>query len=101
MKKLLVLSLAIMLLLPGCAYHAVTVARLCGDNIEAVVDGTPISVKGDNLNAIIIRQMFFTLEPGRQVPPLCDVKSIEKGENATKDNVFRLSNPDIVTEQSE
>ena len=98
---LVCMFLVVVLLLTGCAYHKVTVARVCGDEIAALVEGTPVEVKGKGVNAVIVRQVFFSMESGREAPPLCDITSKEKGEYSTKSNSFFLKNVDVVTKQGE
>jgi predicted GNAT family acetyltransferase len=100
MRKLILLGIVAVLALSGCAYNSVIAARVCGDEVDATIDGTPLKISGKGINAIVVYQKYLTFEKGRQVPPLCDVYSSEKGEGALKDNAFSLQNKDVVTKQA-
>ena len=104
MKKLILFCLIVVLVLSGCAFNKVLAARVCGDTVGVSVPGTPVKVTGTGVNAIVVYQSFWTLEKGRQVPPLCDITASEvgayttvSGGYTTKDNFFVLTNPDIAT----
>ncbi|MBV6341035.1 hypothetical protein [Candidatus Magnetobacterium casense] len=98
---LLILALVFILMgLTGCAFNKIAAVRVCADKADVSIEGTPIVISGEGVNAIVVYNSFWTLEKGRQVPPLCDIYSSEKGSGDTKDNTVSITNPDVVTRKA-
>lgn len=95
-----VLLIGLLVALEGCAFNKIAAVRVCADKADVSIDGTPITIKGEGMNIIAVYNSFWTWEKGRQVPPLCDIYSSEKGSGDTKDNTVSITNPDVVTRKA-
>jgi len=80
MKIIAVLLCAVLLFSVGCAYNKSTVARVAGKGVSVMVGGVG-PIKGDEVNAIISRQVNVTFERDREF--VIEEKMTDKSQSAT------------------
>ncbi len=79
MKKLIAGIIVAGLLMTGCVWHKITVIKFSGGEIK-VPFGSYVPIQGKDLKGTIIRQVWFTDEWGREIPPIKDMDVKEKDE---------------------
>ena len=71
MKRLICLLLAC-LFLSGCVFHKISVIKFSGGDVKVPL-GSYVPIQGEDLKGTIIRQVWFTDEKGREIPPIKDI----------------------------
>lgn len=80
----IIAGLLICLLLSGCVLHKTSVIQMRGEKLEGVV-WNYIPVKGEDVVLTWIREIFFTDEKDRKLPPLLQMYLDDKGAAGLKE----------------
>jgi hypothetical protein len=84
MKKLVALALVCSFLLTGCVLHKTSVIQARGGEFQGTF-WSYAPIKGKDVVLTWIREIFFTNEKDKELPPLYQMYLSEKGAAGTED----------------